>query len=135
MRVLKAKIKLKDINLPLQLFKVKDINIIPTLDWIENRSNEFGYNDSFNNKGMIYPIVITDEKEEWVQKRILPKNPHHRDKNGNLKKGLYVHVGNKRVLYAIQNNYDMIEGYFVVNEDDKKQIQLLQHIPHTNIPK
>ena len=135
MKILKAKKYLQEISIPLQLFKVEDINIIPSLDWIYNRSNQFGYKDSFNNKGMIYPIVVTDEKEEWVQKRILPKNPHHRDENGNLKKGLYVHVGNKRVLYARENNYDMIEGYFVTEHKDKTHIQRLQHISHTKIPK
>lgn len=78
---------------------------------------------------------MSDEKEDWVQKRILPKNPHHRDENGQLIKGLYVHVGNKRVLYAQQNNYDMIEGYFVKEQKDKTDIQRLQHISHTKIPK
>lgn len=135
MKILKAKKYIKEITIPLQLFKVEDIKIIPPLDWIVNRSNEFGYKDSFENTGMIYPIVVTDEKEDWVQKRILPKNPHHKDKNGNLKKGLYVHVGNKRVLYARQNKFDMIEGYFVKNQKDKKHIQNLQHISHTEIPK
>lgn len=135
MKVLRAKKYIAEIVIPLQLFKVKDIRIIPSMDWIINRSNQFGYKDSFDNKGMIYPIVVSDEKEDWVQKRILPKNPHHRDENGQLIKGLYVHVGNKRVLYAQQNNYDMIEGYFVKEQKDKTDIQRLQHISHTKIPK
>jgi hypothetical protein len=135
MKILRAKKYIAEIVIPLQLFKVKDIRIIPSTDWIINRSNQFGYKDSFDNKGMIYPIVVSDEKEDWVQKRILPKNPHHRDENGQLIKGLYVHVGNKRVLYAQQNNYDMIEGYFVKEQKDKTYIQRLQHISHTKIPK
>ena len=79
----------------LQEFEVNELKIIPPDHWIKNRSKQFDYDESFNNVGMMYPIVVTNEKPDWVQKRILPKNPHHADPQGRLMSGLYVLVGNK----------------------------------------
>lgn len=119
----------------LQEFEVNELKIIPPDHWIKNRSKQFDYDQSFNNVGMMYPIVVTDEKPDWVQKRILPKNSHHADQFGDLAKGLYVLVGNKRVLYAKEKGYDLIEGYFVTELKDKNKIRTKQHIEHKNIPK
>lgn len=119
----------------LQNFYVPLLRIIPPHDWITNRSKQFDYDTSFKNHGMLYPIVVTNEKPDWVVKRILPKNSHHNDGFNRLVSGYYVHVGNKRVIYAINNGYDFIEGYFVETKEDKNYIQNLQHIEHTKIPK
>jgi len=135
MKILKAKNISSKINFPIQLFDVKDLRIIPSYEWLLKRMNIYEYKNSFEKVGMLNPIVVTDEKELWVKNRILPKNAHHKDKKGNLIKGLYVHVGNKRVLWAKENGYDKIEGYFVKDEKDKTFIQNQTHINHENIPK
>jgi hypothetical protein len=135
MKILKAKNISTKINFPLQLFDVKELRIIPSIDWLNKKINTYGYKNSFEKVGMLHPIVVTDEKEQWVKNRILPKNSQHKDNDGNLIKGLYVHVGNKRVLWAKENGYDKIEGYFITQEKDKTFIQNQTHINHESIPK
>jgi len=136
MKILKARTHLPEVKFKVLEIPVHEIRIIPPIEWIDNRSKQFGYNESFENKGMLFPIVVTSWEPQWVIDRILPKNPHHAgDKPGTLKPYMYVHVGNKRVYYAQQNGYDRIEGYFVEKQEDKSLIQRLQHIPHTEIPK
>ena len=63
------------------------------------------------------------------------KNPHHINENGEVIKGLYVHVGNKRVLYAKQHGYTHIEGYLISSTSEREDVKLFTHIPHTEIPK
>ena len=133
MKILKAQKSLPDFTL--QFFDVKSLRTIPPDTWLENRSNEFGYSESFEKHGMIWPIAVTDHRQQWVKDRILPKNPQHKDKDGNLIPGYYVHIGNKRVLWAKHNGYDKIEGYFFNTMEDKRKIHQLQHIEHTEIPK
>jgi hypothetical protein len=135
MRILKAKNISSKINFPTQLFDVKDLRIIPSYEWLLKRMNIYEYKNSFEKVGMLHPIVVTDEKEQWVKNRILPKNSQHKDENDDLIKGLYVHVGNKRVFWAKENGYDKIEGYFITHEKDKTFIQNLTHINHESIPK
>ena len=133
MKILKAQKNISEFVV--QYFEVKSLRIIPSNDWLIKRSNEFGYNESFEKHGMIWPIAVTDHRQQWVKDRILPKNPQHKDKNGNLISGYYVHIGNKRVMWAKQNGYEMIEGYYFHSMEDKRKIHQLQHIAHTEIPK
>lgn len=135
MKILKAKNKPKDIKISITLFNVNELKIIPSDHWLTKRSNKFEYPKSFENHGMLYPIVVSDEKPEWVQRRIVKKNPQHTDSQGNLKKGYYVHLGNKRVKWAKENNFDKIEGYFIIEKSEKDHISNLTHIQHTEIPK
>lgn len=135
MKILKAKIIPKEVEQETTLFDVDKLINIPPANWVTKRSNEFGYKESFENNGMIYPIIVSDEKPDWVQRRILPKNPQHKDENGKLKEGLYVHAGNKRVQWAKQNNYDKIEGYFVEDQNVKNKLKSHTHIGHKEIPK
>ena len=135
MKILKAKNHLSEIKIPIQLFDVEKLRIIPSYKWLEKKMRLYEYTNSFEKVGMLYPIVVTDEKEPWVKNRILPKNSQHKDKDGNLMKGLYVHVGNKRVLWAKENGYEKIEGYFITQEKDKTFIQNQTHIDHESIPK
>ena len=135
MKILKAKNYLSEIKLPLQLFDVQSLITIPPENWLKNKVEKFGYFDSFEKIGMLYPIVVTDEIEQWVIDRILLKNPQHKDKDSKLKKGLYVHLGNKRALWAKQKGYEKIEGYFVKERKEKELIKMLTHINHSEIPK
>ena len=122
-------------------FRVEQLRIIPSDEWINNRSNQFGYKESFDNKGMMFPIAVSSANPQWVKDRLLLKkdgefkNPHHIDENGEVVKGLYVHVGNKRVWYAKQHGYTHIEGYLINTIDDREAVKRFTHISHTEIPK
>lgn len=136
-KVLKAKWHPSGLsNLKLQRLEVSKLRIIPSNEWITNRSNEFGYTESFDNAGMQFPIAVTTHNIPWVIQRVLPRNPHHADTCGcHLIPGLYVHVGNKRVLYAQQKGYEFIEGYMISTIEERELVKQLTHIPHTEIPK
>jgi hypothetical protein len=118
MKILKAQKNLPDFTL--QYFDVKSLRTIPPDNWLQKRSDEFGYDESFEKHGMIWPIAVTDHREKWVQDRILPKNPQHKSKDGKL---------------IPANGYDKIEGYYFSSMEDKRKIHSLQHIQHTEIPK
>ena len=63
------------------------------------------------------------------------KTPQHLKANGDVRPGLYVQTGNKRVYWARQEGYTHIEGYYVTNREDKAKIRSKLHIPHTEIPR
>ena len=66
---------------------------------------------------MLWPVIITDLKHYWQKDKNWPK-----DDRGVYIDGMAVHTGNKRVLYAKLNNYDLIEGYYVKSKLDKDKI-------------
>ena len=135
MKILKAKNYLSEIKIPVQLFDVEKLRIIPSYEWLEKKMRLYEYTNSLDKAGMLYPIVVTDHNEQWLKNRILKKNLHHKDENNNLIQGLYVLLGNKRVMWAKENKYDKIEGYFIKDEKDKQFIQNLTNINHKDIPK
>lgn len=135
MKILKAKSHLSEIKIPVQLFDVEKLRIIPSYKWLEKKMTLYEYTNSLNKVGMLYPIVVTDHTEQWLKNKILNKNLHHKDKNNNLIEGLYVLLGNKRVMWAKDNKYDQIEGYFIKDEKDKQLIKSLTNINHNEIPK
>jgi hypothetical protein len=135
MRILKAKNYLSEIKIPVQLFDVEKLRIIPSYEWLEKKMRLYEYTNSLDKAGMLYPIVVTDHNEQWLKNRILKKNLHHKDENNNLIQGLYVLLGNKRVMWAKENKYDKIEGYFIKDEKDKQFIKNLTNINHKDIPK
>jgi len=134
MKILRAK-KYPEVKLDLREFDLSELKIIPPTDWLERRIDNFGYSQSFSNHGMIYPITVSTHYPEWVKERIIPKCPHHVDEKGELKPGLYVHSGNKRVIWAQKNGYDKIEGYLIDKKEDKGDIRSKTHIAHGDIPK
>jgi len=113
MKILKANNYLKDI--PINIFNLKDIMIIPSLNWLNKRIKPLY--ESVDKIGMIWPIIVTDLEHYWNKEKNWPK-----DEQGNYKQGIAVHTGNKRVLYAIEKGYDHIEGYFVKNLEEKNNI-------------
>jgi hypothetical protein len=135
MKILKAKNYLSEIKIPVQLFDVEKLRIIPSYEWLEKKMRLYEYTNSLDKAGMLYPIVVTDHNEQWLKNRILKKNLHHKDENNNLIQGLYVLLGNKRVMWAKENKYDKIEGYFIKDEKDKQFIKNLTNINHKDIPK
>ena len=136
MKILSAKEHPDTIHKDLRVLDLKDLILIPPNNWLEDRMNEFNYWESFENHGMIYPITVSPHTESWVQERLLRgKTPQHIDENGQVKPGLYVQTGNKRVYWARRKNYTHIEGYHVTEREDKAKIRSKLHIPHTEIPR
>ena len=112
-------------------------NCIPTDAWLKQRSKQFGYDESFEVHGMLYPIVVSTHEHPWVEQRLKveKQNPHHFDSSNKIIPGLYVHLGNKRVLYAMQKGYTHIHGYIISTETQKNLARWQTHIEHTEIPK
>ena len=117
-------------------FDLDELILMPTDEWLKNRMDEFDYWSSFKNHGMIYPITVSPHTEEWVQERLQRgKTPQHLKANGEVRPGLYVQTGNKRVYWAREKGYTHIEGYYVTDIEDKKKIRNKLHIPHTEAPR
>ena len=101
-----------------------------------NSAWEFDYWTSFKNNGMIYPITVSPHTEDWVQERLQRgKTPQHLKANGDVRPGLYVQTGHKRVYWARERGFTHIEGYYVTDREDKAKIRSKLHIPHTEIPR
>jgi hypothetical protein len=127
MKILKAKNYIKDIDCPLIEFKVNDIMIIPSLKWLNKRMEKF--TKSIEAHGMLWPVIITDLKHYWQKDKNWPKD----DKGVHID-GMAVHTGNKRVLYAKLNGYDLIEGYYVKTKSSKDWILAKTFITSENWP-
>ncbi len=133
MKVLRAN---KHVRMPLdgddtikvQDVPVKDIMIIPGMRWLEKRMPNF--RESIKSIGMEWPIIITDDVHYWQKEKNWPK-----DEKGEYKKGLACHTGNKRVLYARVNGYDMIEAYFVNGKLQKNLVNSQTFIAKERWPK
>ena len=136
MKILRAKEKVDSIYNDLRELDLKDLILMPPNNWLEDRMNEFNYWESFNKHGMIYPITVSPHTEEWVQERLQRgKTPQHLYANGEVRPGLYVQTGHKRVYWARQEGYTHIEGYYVTDREDKARIRNKLHISHTEIPR
>ena len=96
-------------------FDVNELMIVPSMKWLKKRLP--GFDNSVEQSGMIWPVIVTDLHHYWQKEKNWPK-----DDNGNYKPGLIVHTGNKRVLYARKQGYTHIEGYFVKSKDEKDKI-------------
>ena len=136
MKILYAKNHPRELeHLKLQLFNINELILMPSIKWLKERMNMFEYENSFNNKGMLYPIAVSTHEPEWLYERFKRKNLPHIDENNKVKPGLYVQTGNKRVLWARENGYNQIEGYLIHSKEDKSKIRAVTHIKHTEIPK
>jgi hypothetical protein len=114
MKILKAKNYIE--GLELLQFKVKELMLLPSDKWLEKRMPVM--RESLKNCGMIWPVIVVDHINYWHNLRNnWPKNEH-----GALKEGLVVQTGNKRLKFAIEENYDLIEGYFVKSKEEQTQI-------------
>jgi hypothetical protein len=128
MKILKANNYIKDIDIPITVFDLKDIMIIAGLKWLKKRINPLF--ESIDKVGMMWPIIVTDLKYYWNKERNWPK-----DEQGNYKPGIAVHTGNKRVLYAIEKGYSHIEGYFVKSLEEKNNIIVKTFVNKEDYPK
>jgi len=122
-------------------FDLTEIKCMPNDDWLKQRMDEFDYWSSFENHGMIYPITVSPHTEDWVQGIVKQtvngkyKKPQHIKANGEVRPGLYVQTGNKRVYWAREKGYTHIEGYLVTNKEIKSKIRSELHIPHDKAPR
>ena len=114
MKTLKAK-RYCATPLPVLQFDVNSLMILPSQKWIQKRYPKF--KDSADKVGMIWPIIVTDDKHYWQHEKNWPK-----DEQGKYISGKMVHTGNKRVIWAKENGYTHIEGYFVKNKMEKDKI-------------
>jgi len=134
--VLKANKKPDNLFDDFREFDLDELILMPTNEWLKNRMDEFDYWTSFKNNGMIYPITVSPHTEDWVQERLQRgKTPQHLKANGDVRPGLYVQTGHKRVYWAREKGYTHIEGYYVTVREDKAKIRSKLHIPHTEIPR
>jgi len=134
--VLRAKEHPNGLFNDLRELDLDELILMPTDEWLKNRMDEFDYWSSFKNHGMIYPITVSPHTEDWVQERLQRgKTPQHLYANGEVRPGLYVQTGHKRVYWARQEGYTHIEGYYVTDREDKARIRNKLHISHTEIPR
>ena len=129
--VLKANKKPDNLFDDFREFDLDELILMPTNEWLKNRMDEFDYWESFEKHGMIYPITVSPHTEEWVQERLKRgKTPQHLKANGDVRPGLYVQTGHKRVYWAREKGYTHIEGYYVTEQQDKikKWQQVTQYV-------
>jgi len=104
--VLKAQKYPDSIYGDIQEFDLTEIKCMPNDKWLKERMDQFDYWTSFEKHGMIYPITVSPHTEDWVQGIIKQtvngeyKKPQHIKANGEVRPGLYVQTGNKRVFWA-----------------------------------
>ncbi len=121
MKILKAQkhpdVKHNIINIPLD-----EILLIAGENWLYKKMIKYGYEDSFKNAGMVFPITTVYSKDYWLPRRL------HSE-------GLYVVTGHKRVLWARTNGYTHIEGYKIDNITDMASIRMKTKISHEDLPR
>jgi len=115
MKILKAKRHPDKIKIEVELFDPNSLQLFPHISWLEKRMPKF--RDSISSTGMLYPIIVTDLEHYWHTGAKWP-----RDEKGDYILGKACHTGNKRVLWARENNYDLIEGYYVKHINEKNRI-------------
>lgn len=127
MKVLRSLKKPKTV-IPLVEFDINDLMLLPSQKWIRKRYPNL--KSSIDEVGMIWPIIVTDFKHYWQHEKNWPK-----DENGQYIPGNLVHTGNKRVIWAKENGYTHIEGYFVKHKLDKDLIISQTFIHKNQYPK
>lgn len=128
MKLLKAKLHI-EFKVPFDVTNVSlDNMLISTdMDWLNKRYPIF--KESIDRVGMLFPIIYTDIDNYWLKEKRWP-----RDENGEFKNGYIVHTGNKRVIWAKNNGYTHIEGYFVRNKDEQSIIVKRTYVNKFSFP-
>ena len=113
-------------QLATQMFPVKDILVTAPRNWIENKMKPF--TESIESVGMMWPVILVHLDDYWEPMKS-KRWPRH-NLEGDFVEGYGVHTGNKRVIWAQENNYDLIEAYVVTNRNQKDDI-----VRHTFLPR
>lgn len=118
------------VSLEVKLVPVKDLMQTANANWMAKSYKEF--KDSVEDYGMVWPIIYTDLDHYWEPEK---SKRWPRDENNEFISGIAVHTGNKRVKWAKENNYDLIEGYYVKSKEEKDFIVRKTYIHKTLFPK
>ena len=108
------------------LHPVKDIIITAPKNWINKKMVPF--TESIESVGMMWPVILVHLDNYWEPMKS-KRWPRH-NLEGDFVEGIGVHTGNKRVIWAQENNYDLIEAYVVTNRNQKDYI-----VTHTFLPR
>jgi len=126
MKVLKANslVPTELVKYPPVMWPVKDILITAPVEWTEKKMIPF--TESIEEVGMMWPVILVHRDCYWEP---MKSKRWPRDKSGEFINGIGVHTGNKRVTWAKENNYDLIQSYIVKNKEEKDMI-----VRHTFLP-
>jgi len=113
-------------KLKTQMFPVKDILITAPRNWLEDKMKPF--TESIESVGMMWPVILVHLDNYWEPMK--SKRWPRKNLEGDFVEGYGVHTGNKRVIWAQENNYDLIEAYVVTNRNQKDDI-----VKHTFLPR
>ena len=96
------------------MFPVKDIIITAPRKWIAKKMKPF--TESIESVGMMWPVIVVHLNDYWEPMK--SKRWPRKNLEGDFVEGFGVHTGNKRVIWAQENNYDFIESYIVTCKED-----------------
>tara|TARA_R100000005_G_C4928107_1_gene158321 strand:- start:20 stop:403 length:384 start_codon:yes stop_codon:yes gene_type:complete len=92
-----------------EMFPVKDIIVTAPRKWINKKMVPF--TESIEAVGMMWPVILVHVDNYWEPMK--SKRWPRKNLEGDFVEGYGVHTGNKRVIWAQENNYDFIESYIV----------------------
>ena len=118
MKVLKANQRVPNPPVPVIEYPVNDLMLTAPIKWNMKKMPQF--KESVEAVGMIWPIIIVDLENYWqpMKDDRWPRN----ESTGEFIPGVAVHTGNKRVMWARENGYDLIESYLVTDRNHKDEI-------------
>tara|TARA_B100000927_G_scaffold232368_1_gene192461 strand:- start:72 stop:512 length:441 start_codon:yes stop_codon:yes gene_type:complete len=108
------------------MFPVKDIIITAPRKWIAKKMKPF--TESIESVGMMWPVIVVHLNDYWEPMK--SKRWPRKNLEGDFVEGYGVHTGNKRVIWAQENDYDFIEAYIVKSKEEKDAI-----VTHTFLPR
>ena len=75
--------------------------------------------------GMQWPVILSPYETYWKKEKLWPEH---------TKDGWGVTNGNKRVKYAKDNNYDMIDSIIVKSREERDKINKITYINFESYP-
>ena len=108
------------------MFPVKELLITAPRKWIAKKMKPF--TESIESVGMMWPVIVVHLNDYWEPMK--SKRWPRKNLEGDFVEGYGVHTGNKRVIWAQENDYDFIEAYIVKSKEEKDAI-----VTHTFLPR
>jgi|TARA_B100000287_G_scaffold404611_1_gene427442 hypothetical protein len=113
-------------------YPVKDIMLTAPLEWKWQQKRMPDFRESIEKTGMLWPVILVSLEHYWEPMKSKRWPRHH---SGEFKKGVAVHTGNKRVIWAKEQGYDLIEAYLITDRNDKDEIVRQTYIAKHQWPK
>ena len=132
MKLLKAIQHVPNPPTPVIKYPIKDIMITAPLEWNYQQKRMPDFRESIEKTGMLWPVILVDLENYWEP---MKSKRWPREHSGEFIPGIAVHTGNKRVIWAKENNYDLIEAYLVTDRNDKDEIVRQTYIAKHQWPK